>query len=59
MEIIAKNRKEVEADQNDGWIQAKQHTKSNNNHQERALRNENRERFNFLEDKIRTFVDMQ
>ena len=59
MEIIAKNRKEAEADQSDEWIQAKQHTKSNNNHQERALRNENRERFNFLEDKACTFIDMQ
>ena len=57
MEIIAKNRKEAEADQNDGWIQPKQHTKSNNNHQERALRNENRERFNFLEDKACTFIE--
>ena len=57
--MIAKNRKEAENDQDDGWIQAKKHQKSNNNHQEKALRNENRERFNFLEDKICTVLDMQ
>ena len=59
MTMIAKNRKEAENDQDDGWIQAKQHQKSNNYHQEKALRNENRERFNFLEDKICTVLDMQ